>query len=95
VYPWTPLRRLGVAARFVDRVGGSIEPEALLRRIDGRTRVAALNWVQFADGYRTDLVPVGQGCRRRGVVFVVDTIQCLGALRFQAAAEVVAASAGR
>ncbi|HXU31716.1 MAG TPA: aminotransferase class V-fold PLP-dependent enzyme [Thermoanaerobaculia bacterium] len=82
-YPW-----MNVAARAGNEVeyrlaperDGRIEPEDLLARIDGRTRLLALSWVQYATGFRSDLARLGAACRERGALFVVDAIQGLGAL---------------
>jgi len=41
-----------------------------------------LSLVQFLSGYRADLRQIGQLCRSRGVVFVVDGIQAVGAVPF-------------
>ena len=46
-----------------------------------RTRVLTLSWVQFASGFRSDLAHIGKACRERGVFFMVDAIQGLGALK--------------
>ncbi|MEP7011146.1 MAG: aminotransferase class V-fold PLP-dependent enzyme [Acidobacteriota bacterium] len=82
-YPW-----MNVAARPAIEVeyrqaperNGRIDPEDLLARIDGRTRLLALSSVQYATGFRSDLARLGAACRERGALFVVDAIQSLGAL---------------
>lgn len=45
-----------------------------------RTRVVTLSHVEFASGQRHDLVPVGEFCRGRGILFCVDAIQSMGVL---------------
>jgi selenocysteine lyase/cysteine desulfurase len=59
---------------------GRIDPDELLSLIDERTRVVTISWVQFASGFRSDLARIGKSCRERGVFFMVDAIQGLGAL---------------
>src|SRR5262249_25679443 len=59
---------------------GRMHEAELLAQIDDRTRMLVLSWVQYASGYRADLVRLGTACRERGVLFVVDAIQGLGAL---------------
>jgi selenocysteine lyase/cysteine desulfurase len=80
MYPWLNLARHGVAVKAVAARDGRVEIDDLRRAIDSSTRVLALSWVQFASGFRADLAALGAFCRERGVLFVVDAIQGLGAL---------------
>jgi selenocysteine lyase/cysteine desulfurase len=54
---------------------------ALLEAVDARTRLLAVSAVQWNDGFRLDLHSLGASCKARGVLFFVDAIQQLGALR--------------
>lgn len=72
----------GVAVRAVDLHSAATPEDALLQAIDAHTRVLAISSVQFATGLRMDLHRLGHECRKRGVLFCVDAIQSLGALRF-------------
>lgn len=80
VYPWMQLAGRGVEYRRVPERDGRIDPDELLSLIDGRTRMLALSSVQYASGFRSDLVRLGAACRERGILFVVDAIQSLGGL---------------
>lgn len=96
VYPWMSLAARGVEYRRAEERDGRIDPEEILALIDDRTRMLALSWVQYASGFRSDLARLGAACRERGVLFVVDVIQGLGALALdveQAQVDVAAASA--
>jgi len=80
VYPWLNLRRAGIDVRLA---GGPLlfpSVDAVRDALGERTRVLALSWVSFATGYRADLEAVGRLCRDRGVRFVVDGVQGVGAL---------------
>jgi cysteine desulfurase / selenocysteine lyase len=81
VYPWMALAADGVEFRQARIDGGRIMPEAIFSMVDGRTRVVALSHVQFWNGFRIDLEAIGAECRRRGIVFAVDVMQSVGALR--------------
>ena len=82
VYPWMRLREeRGVTMKLAPEREGRIDPDELLSLIDDRTRVLTLSWVQFASGFRSDLAHIGKACRERGVFFMVDAIQGLGALK--------------
>lgn len=86
---WESLAPLGVELRQAalhapgDHTNG--DPEAaLFSLVDGNTRVIAVSSVQYASGLRMDLERIGTFCRERGIVFCVDAIQSVGALRMDA-----------
>lgn len=82
IYPWMNLAHRGVLTKFVPARNGGLDLDVLVSRIDSHTRVIAMSTVVFATGFRNDLVAVGQICKERGIFFVVDGIQSLGALPF-------------
>jgi selenocysteine lyase/cysteine desulfurase len=77
--PGTPME--GVEVRFVQEVEGRLPFEGIHALVDDRTRVVSLSFVEFTTGFRNDLKRIGNLCKERGIVFVVDAIQGLGALR--------------
>ncbi len=80
--PWRRIsREFGVEMRLAREREGRLEIEEILSWIDSRTRVVSLSFVEFASGFRNDLAAIGQHCRERDVLFVVDAIQGLGALK--------------
>lgn len=79
---WESLQRYGVTTRQVPLRPGSDSEQELLDRCDERTRLISVSSVQFSNGYRTRLEPIGEFCRRNGILFCVDAIQSLGALQF-------------
>jgi len=88
VYPWMlAAERRGARVHVVPRAGALPDEEALVRALDRPgVRVLAVSWVQFATGHRADLARLGAACRERGVHFVVDAIQGVGALPLDARA---------
>ena len=63
------------------------EPEqALLKRMDSKTRLLSVSAVQWTDGLRLKLEKLGRVCRQNNVFFFVDAIQQLGALRLDVTA---------
>ncbi len=81
IYPWMALAGKGISLERIPCVDGLPDEEALLRALDRpRVKVLATSWVSFATGYRVDLARIGAACRERGIYFVVDAIQGLGAL---------------
>ena len=79
--PWLALQRLGVEVREVD-IRATDEPEqALMARMDSRTRLLAVSAVQWTDGLRLQLETLGKACKSQDVLFFVDAIQQLGAIQ--------------
>ncbi|MDX2032459.1 MAG: aminotransferase class V-fold PLP-dependent enzyme [Blastocatellia bacterium] len=82
VVPWMRVaREHGVEVRRARERAGRLETEEILGLIDDRTRVVSLSFVEFASGFRNDLATIGRHCRERDILFVVDAIQGLGALK--------------
>src|SRR5215469_4428209 len=74
-YPWRRLEAKGVRVEWLR----ASDP---LDRIDEAVRDAklvALSFVQYLTGLRSNLNAIGEICRRRGAIFLVDAIQGLGA----------------
>jgi cysteine desulfurase / selenocysteine lyase len=86
MYPWLNLREAGVEVRTVASENGRIPAERLLSAVDGRTRLVAISYVQFSNGFRSDLARLSEFCRPRGVYLVTDAIQAVGALPVDVAA---------
>ncbi len=84
VYPWRAIRwRLPqVEARSVrTRRLGEVTPESVAAAVDERTRLVALASAHYQTGWRLDIAAIGRFLRERGILFCVDGIQTLGALR--------------
>jgi cysteine desulfurase / selenocysteine lyase len=81
VYPWQAQAARGVETRIVPCPDGLLSEDALMATCDSQTRVLAVSWVQWGTGQRMDLERLGEFCAQRGIWFVVDVIQGLGALQ--------------
>jgi cysteine desulfurase/selenocysteine lyase len=81
VYPWWALERVGVTTRLAAPVDGRLTVDAIAALVDDTTRVVSVSAVDFVTGQRRPLAAIGELCRRRGILFCVDAIQALGALR--------------
>src|SRR5207247_1905643 len=82
IYPWMNLAHRGVLTKVVPSHDGGLDLDLLVSRMDSRTRAVAMSTVVFATGFRNDLLALGKLCKERGIFFVVDGIQSLGALPF-------------
>ena len=80
VYPWLNLAQRGVEVRFVPSRGPRISIDDVRERMDKRTRLVSLSFVEFSSGFRNNLDAIGNLCRERGLHLVVDGIQGLGVL---------------
>ncbi len=77
VYPFLNLKRRGVTIDTLQTTNWRIAPEALIDRLDPRTRLVAISFVQYLTGERADLVRIGEELHKRNILFVVDAIQGL------------------
>lgn len=95
IYPWLRLREAhGVEVRFCEERDGRIDLGELINLIDGRTRIVAISWVQYASGFRADLERLGRAARAHDALLVVDVIQGLGVLPIDVESELVDVAAG-
>jgi selenocysteine lyase/cysteine desulfurase len=78
---WESLSHQGVEVHQAD-VSNTPTPEAmLLARVNERTRLIAVSAVQYASGLRLNLSLLGDFCRKNNILFCVDAIQSLGAIK--------------
>lgn len=80
--PWEVLCRRGVELRRAKCRSQPDPEETVIELIDRNTRLVAVSSVQYGSGLRLDLQRIGEYCRSRGVLFLIDAIQSLGALQF-------------
>jgi cysteine desulfurase/selenocysteine lyase len=78
LYPWLNLASRGVETRQVAADIERVDPAAVERACDSRTRVVAVRWVGYMTGWRNDLTALAEICARRKIFFFVDAIQGLG-----------------
>src|SRR5438067_8201862 len=60
------------------RERGVIDLDDIRKSITANTRVLVTSFVQFATGFRQDLVALGRLCKERNLTFVVDATQGMG-----------------
>jgi cysteine desulfurase/selenocysteine lyase len=81
IYPWwAAAEQRGAEYRRIPRMNGLLDDDALIAALDTpRARILSVSWVDSASGARVNLERVGAACRERGIWFVVDAIQGVGA----------------
>jgi selenocysteine lyase/cysteine desulfurase len=82
--PWIALRARGVNVRLLQTQRERLTPDALRQTISPRTRIVAVSWVSYADGYRHDLAGLAQVAHAAGAFLCVDAMQGLGAFPLDA-----------
>ncbi|MGJ0483287.1 MAG: aminotransferase class V-fold PLP-dependent enzyme [Methylomicrobium sp.] len=80
--PWESLAGQGVELRQADLYSAASPEEALFALVDRNTRLLTISSIQFATGLRLDIERIGEFCKRRNILFCVDAIQSIGAVRF-------------
>jgi cysteine desulfurase/selenocysteine lyase len=79
ILPWLRLEAQGVLVRQQRPRGQVFSPDEVRKWIGPRTRLLCLTWVHSFSGWTIDLDAIGEICRARGVVFVLNASQALGA----------------
>ena len=80
-FPWRYLEARGVETRFAKPdEQGRVTLDCYRALVDRRTRIMALAWVAYGNGYRANLTELAAFCRARGIKLVVDGIQAVGVL---------------
>ena len=80
LFTWLHLRRKGVNVKVVPPSDGEVRLEHVAAALTSRTRVLALDWVNYSSGYRIELAEFGKLIHDRGGIFVVDGSQGAGAI---------------
>jgi selenocysteine lyase/cysteine desulfurase len=80
VYPWWNVRDRGVEIVTVPEVGGRVDQDRFLDRIDETITMVVISHVEFASGFAFDLPRLASVCRERGVFLFVDIAQSIGVL---------------
>lgn len=78
--PWIQMEAKGLEVRRVAVADGRVTAAALAPHVDRKTRVVALSHVQYYNGFRVALAPIGQLCHGTGALLVVDGTQSIGAV---------------
>ena len=79
---WMNLEKQGVEVRpLMPKEPGCISVWDVERLLDGNTKLVALSSAHFVTGYRLNIDEIGKLLTECGILFSVDGIQTLGALR--------------
>jgi cysteine desulfurase/selenocysteine lyase len=79
ILPWLGLERKGISIRFVRPESDALSAEQLEASLGEKTKVLCTTWVHSFTGVALNLEALGRVCRSRGVHFLVNGAQAVGA----------------
>jgi selenocysteine lyase/cysteine desulfurase len=94
VYPWWNLEKRGVQHLRVKPTHSAEDLATLKNNMSDQVRMVAVSAVDWCSGFVLDLADLGEFCRKRNVLLVVDMAQALGAVPLQPETAGIAAMAG-
>lgn len=80
ILPWLGLQSKGVLIRQIKPKGYVLTPEEIAKNITKSTRVVCLPHVHTFSGHVLDIKKIGELCRARKIIFIVNFSQSLGTM---------------
>jgi cysteine desulfurase / selenocysteine lyase len=77
-YPFKELEKDGIVLKYSPSIDNNFSLDEARKLVTPRTRVLAISFVQYFNGFRNDLKSIGEFCKEHDIYFVVDAIQGLG-----------------
>jgi len=79
LFPWQALtKRHGLELRTVRNREASLEMEDFRNVIDAKTKLVAISYVQYSNGFRTDLAELSRIAHEKGAYVATDAVQAVG-----------------
>jgi selenocysteine lyase/cysteine desulfurase len=79
LFPWQLLsRRHGLELRVVRNRNGSLRAQDFSDAIDAKTKLVAISYVQYSNGFRTDLEELSRIAHENHAYIVTDAVQAVG-----------------
>lgn len=79
ILPWLGLRKRGVTIREIQPAGPKLNARDVEINLTKATRLLCATWVDSFTGHALDLKAIGEVCRAKGVWFVLNGTQAIGA----------------
>lgn len=79
-YAWSFLEKEGVEVRYIPLDHGVISLDMIKPYMDERTVMVCLDFVENSTGYRINAKEIGTYCREKGIWFITDACQAVGAI---------------
>lgn len=94
-YAWRRIRdEFGVELRLCSERDGRIDLDEFTALLDENTKLVSISAIQFASGFRADLLRIGEAARKVDALFAVDMIQGFGAVDLDLPASLVDIACG-
>jgi selenocysteine lyase/cysteine desulfurase len=74
-----PYEHHGFEIDFIESQNGLVNEDDIVERIDSNTAAVVLSHVQFRTGFRADINSLGEKLKKRGVPFIINATQSIGA----------------
>lgn len=79
LFPWQAIaKRQGLELRVVRNRDGKLRIEDFSDAIDANTRLVAISYVQYSNGFRTDLEELSKIARENDARIITDAVQAVG-----------------
>lgn len=79
LFPWQALtKRHGIELKVVRNHEASLKMEDFSDAIDAKTKLVAVSYVQYYNGFRTDLAELSKIAHENGAYVVTDAVQAVG-----------------
>ncbi len=79
LFPWQALaRRYGLQLKVVRNRDGRLEMDDFVTAIDAKTKVVAISYVQYSNGFKIDLKELSRVAHENNAYVVTDAVQALG-----------------
>jgi selenocysteine lyase/cysteine desulfurase len=82
ILPWLGLQKRGVTVSFIQPRNHVIQADDLLAHLTPATKLVCTTWVHSFSGSAVDAQALGAVCHARGIWFVMNTSQAIGARPF-------------
>ena len=80
ILPWLALEDRGIRIRQIPSQGPVVEPREVFENVTKDTRLICLTHVHTFSGHIIDIKTIGNFCRERGIIFVVNLSQSAGCM---------------
>ncbi|MFW6029895.1 MAG: aminotransferase class V-fold PLP-dependent enzyme [Halanaerobiales bacterium] len=84
---WVKLQKQGLEIRFIPTVNRTIRTSDIEAAIDDNTVALGIASVHYTTGLRNDLSAIGQICKTKDILLIVDAIQSVGRLELDVKAD--------
>lgn len=79
ILPWMELAKKGVRVAQLKPQGHVLTLDEIASAVTPSTKVLCLSWIHSFSGHKIDAVKIGEFCREKGIIFILNCCQVIGA----------------